>query len=569
MLAQQKRNVLLMVSGSLLLLIALIACTPEQVEVVVTEVVQVEMEVTRIVEGTPVVETIIEEVEVTRIVTEEVMAEPEEAGPTIITIGALSDNFNQEVDRSRFPNYDTHTGACEPLLRLGANYEIIPWLAESFEFVGDNTYRFYLREGVTFQDGSPLTAADVKWTFERNVRGGNTGSTRIGENSVTIVDDMTVDVTPNDPNLRLPEQIVHPTWAILKDGSEPIEEVICTGPWQVTDYTYREEINLVRYDGYWGNMPEIDGLTFRFYPDDSTRLLALAAGDIDFMFNLPPEEVGSVSAIDGIDVVTAPVGRNMLMYLNKLGEAPYDLLADINLRRAIGLAIDRDTLVNVILEGNATTDQSLAPLSILGDYANLVEGFDYDPDGAIALLEESGWVDSDGDGIREKDGRRLTLTMIGLPALPIINYEFIQAALADIGMEVTIVTSPDRPSFSAIRNAGEFDINLEGPNQNDGNPMFLPALRFYSKGPASSVIFFSPEGPEFDALVEEAAASSDIDEVRRLTAESMRILIDEQAIVIPVAGLFRIYAINSDIQGFDAHPSWANQWYDTLFINEQ
>lgn len=111
-------------------------------------------------------------------------------------------------------------------------------------------------------------------------------------------------------------------------------------------------------------MPQIDGLTFRFYPDDSTRLLALAAGDIDFMFNLPPEEVGPVLAIDGIDVVTAPVGRNMLMYLNKLGEAPYDLLADINLRRAIGLAIDRDTLVNVILEGNATTDQSLAPLII-------------------------------------------------------------------------------------------------------------------------------------------------------------------------------------------------------------
>lgn len=54
------------------------------------------------------------------------MAEPEEAGPTIITIGALSDNFNQEVDKSRFPNYDTHTGACEPLLRLGPNYEIIP-----------------------------------------------------------------------------------------------------------------------------------------------------------------------------------------------------------------------------------------------------------------------------------------------------------------------------------------------------------------------------------------------------------------------------------------------------------
>ena len=489
--------------------------------------------------------------------------------PMIIKIGSISDNFNQEPDKSRFPNYDTHTGACEPLVRLGTNYEIIPWLAESYEFVGDNTYRFHLREGVTFHDGSPFTAADVQWTFERNVRGGNVGSTRVAEGSVTIVDDLTVDITPTEPNLRLPEQIVHPTWAIVKEGSEPIESVVCSGPWQVDSYTYREEIVLSRFDDYWGDLPPADGLVFRFYPDDATRLLALEAGELDLMVNLPPDEVSRVEEAEGLDVVTAPVGRNMLMYLNIHGEAPYDLLADINIRRAIGMALDRDTLVNVVLEGNATTDQLMAPASILGEYASLVEGFDFDPEAAVALLEESGWVDSDGDGVREKDGRKLSLTMIGLPALPLINYEFIQAALADIGIEVAIVTSPDRPSFSQIRNAGEFDIDLEGPNQNDGNPMFLPALRFYSKGPASSVKFFAPDGGEFDALVEEAAASPDIELVRKNTALGMKILIDEQAIVIPVAGLFRIYAKSSALQGFEPHPSWNNQWYDTLYLSDE
>jgi peptide/nickel transport system substrate-binding protein len=480
-------------------------------------------------------------------------------------LGALADTFDQTPDKSRFPNYEVHTGACEPLVRLGPNYEVLPWLATSYEYMGDNTFRFNLREGVTFHDGTPFTAEAVQWTFERNVRGENVGSTFIGEGSVKIVDDYTVDITPQKPNLRLPEQIVHPTWAIFAAGTEPTEKVVCTGPWQVDGYTYREEILLSRYDSYWGDPAQLEKITFRFYPDDTTRLLALEAGDVDFMMNLPSEEVSRVSEIPGLKVVTAPVGRTMLMYLNIHGTGPHTLLQDINLRRALGMAIDRDTLVNVVMEENATTDQLMSPPSVLGEYADLVQGFSYDLDTAASLLEESGWVDSDGDGIREKDGQRLTLKMIGLPEIPLTHFEFIQANLADIGMEVNITTAPDRPSYEEILNAGEFDIDLEGPNQNDGNPIFLPALRFYSKGTGKNIKFFAP-GEKFDALVDEAAASPDLELVRRNSALGMQLLIDEEAIVIPVASQFRIYGLNANVEGFTPHASWANQWYDTLFF---
>lgn len=508
------------------------------------------------------VETVPDDEEV---VVEDATDEPASAERTSIVLGALTDNFNQEPDRSNFPNYDTHTGACEPLVRLGQNYEVIPWLAESYEYMGDNTWRFHLRDGVTFHDGTPLTAEAVKWTFERNVRGGNASSTMIDENSTTVVDEMTVDVTTSSPNLRLPEQIVHPIWAIIAPNTEPIEKAVCTGPWEVVSYAPKEEIVLTRFDDYWGEKVQLEEIIFRFYPDDTTRLLALEAGDIDFMMNLPPEEVGRINDSEGLKVATAPVGRNMLMYLNIHGEEPFTILQDVNVRQAIGYAIDRDTLVNGILEGNATTDQLMAPSSVLGEHAAIVEGFAYDSDRARELLEESGWVDEDGDGVREKDGRRLTLEMIGLPALPLVNYEYIQASLADVGMEVNISTFPDRPSYSEVLNRGEFDIDLEGPNQNDGNPMFLPALRFYSKGSGANIKYFAP-GEAFDALVEEAAASTDLDLVRRNAAEMMHLLIDEEAIVIPVAGLFRIYALRDEVAGFDPHPSWASQWYDTLYF---
>jgi peptide/nickel transport system substrate-binding protein len=487
--------------------------------------------------------------------------------PQAIVLGALADDYVMEPNKSRFPNYNLHTGACEPLVRLSPTYEVIPWLATRWEYRGDNTFRFHLREGVTFHDGRPLTAEAVKWTFDRTARG-NIGSSFIVTDSVKIVDDLTVDITPSRPNLRLVEQVVHSTYGVIAPGSELADEVICTGPWQLKEYVPHERVVLTRFEGYWGEKPPLSQITFRFFPDDNSRLLALQAGEIDFMMNLSREQVNLVRQTPGLKVVTAPVGRMMLLYLNRNSEEPHTILSDTAVRQAIGHALDRRTLIENVWEGNAAPVQLMAPPSILGPHAALVNGFTYDPDRARTLLEEAGWVDRDGDGIREKDGRRLSLTMIGWVEFDRTTFEFIQANLADAGIEMQIVPSPDSASYSAKLNAGEFDIDLEGPNQNDGNPMFLPALRFYSQANSPNAKYFAP-GATFDAIVEAALDSADIEFVRQKSAEGMRLLIDEEAVVIPVAGLFRIYAMKENVHGFNPHPSWNNQWWDTLYFSER
>jgi peptide/nickel transport system substrate-binding protein len=489
------------------------------------------------------------------------------SGPNAIVLGAPPDDYILEKDESRFPNYNLHTNACEPLVRLSPEYQVMPWLATKWEYRGDNTFRFFLREGVTFHDGSPMTAEDVKWTLDRTARG-KIGFSFIVTDSTVIVDPMTVDITPAQPNLRLVEQLVHSTYAIIKNGSELSEQVICTGPWQVQEYVQGERIVLSRFENYWGTKPPLEQMTFRFFPDDNTRLLALQAGEIDFMMNLPREQVKTVNDTPGLKVVAAPIGRNMLLYLNIHGQEPYTLLQDRAVRQAIGQALDRTSLVEQVWENNAAAVQYMAPVSILGEHASLVQGFAYNPDAARALLEEAGWVDSDGDGVREKDGRPLRLTMIGWVEFDRATYEFIQANLADVGIAVEIVPSPDSASYTAKLNAGEFDIDLEGPNQNDANPIFLPALRFYSKANSKNVQYFA-QGAAFDTIVEEALASPDVEVVRQKSAEGMRLLIDEEAIVIPVAGLFRIYAMKEEIAGFEPHPSWNNQWWDTLHFAGQ
>ena len=142
--------------------------------------------------------------------------------------------------------------------------------------------------------------------------------------------------------------------------------------------------------------------------------------------------------------------------------------------------------------------------------------------------------------------------------------ELIQSQLAAVGIDMKIVKTPDQASYSKLLDAGEFDIDLEGPNQNDANPIFLPALRFYSKASSKNMPYLAP-GAAFDQLIEQGSAAKDRTETQRNAGEAMHLLIDQEAIVIPVAGLFRLYGMKDTVQGFNPHPSQTNQWWNTVW----
>src|SRR5687767_11653582 len=140
-----------------------------------------------------------------------------------LTIGYVADDYRIDPpERANVGYYPLNTNIFESLVRLTPDYQIEPMLAESWEFVEPNTWRFVLRQGVTFHDGTPLTAEAVKWTFTRVALAGG-GSIGVDENSVTIVDDYTVEITPSRPNRRLVQQLNHPVYSIVAPNSEPAE----------------------------------------------------------------------------------------------------------------------------------------------------------------------------------------------------------------------------------------------------------------------------------------------------------------------------------------------------------
>jgi peptide/nickel transport system substrate-binding protein len=385
---------------------------------------------------------------------------------------------------------------------------------------------------------------------------------------VAIIDDHTVEITPARPNLRLVQQLNHPVYSIVAPNSEPADTRIGTGPFRETEYVVDDHYTVEAYDGYWGEAPKVQRLTFRFYPDPTTRVLALQSGDVDLIVDVPKESAQDVAAGGDFQLLTSTVGAYNAIYVGIHGQPPYDLGQDKTVRQAVAHAIDKEAIVLGVWQGNAEVGRTMIPPAILGPAGDQITGVAYDPEQAKALLEQAGWT---GEGTRQKDGRELKLTyVVGFPdaSVHIPVPEFVQAQLAEVGIAVEIVQTPDTATYEARLQAGEGDLWAEQGNQNDGNPCFLPDLLFYTPPPDSdpeSAMYgnmFAP-GPAFDAHIDTCRSAVSIEEVQEAAAMAVKILIDEEFVVIPIAGTYRIYGVSANVQGLEPHPSGLNQrWTD-------
>jgi peptide/nickel transport system substrate-binding protein len=458
-------------------------------------------------------------------------------------------------------SYPLNMNIGETLIQLTPTYELKPLLAERWEFRPPNTWRFFIRKGVTFQDGQPLNAQAVKTgLFDRLGKVLTAGGTiKTSPTAAVVVDDFTVDFTPTVTNYRVPEQITHPSNTVNAPGSDWSKKPVGTGPFKFVSYSPKENIVVERNDGYWGQKAGVAKITARFYPDPNARRLALEAGDVDLVYAVPAADAKGLKS-KGFNVVNSPVGAYEAMYANIKGTGARDIMSDINVRKAVAMSIDRKQLVDGVLEGNATLDQTVIPPATLGPYASTIKGFTTDVNAAKTLLDNAGWKVG-ADGIREKNGRKLKLTMIsGFPTAndhrPIPT--FIQAQLKAVGIDSEIIETSDSPSYTAHLTAKDGDLYFEQGNQNDANVAFLPGLLWYS-GPETSGGNYQPivgPGGEFDRLLKPTFTEPDHDKLQKETADAMHEIVDNQAAIIPLNGVFRIYAMKKNVQGFQAHPAF-------------
>jgi peptide/nickel transport system substrate-binding protein len=452
---------------------------------------------------------------------------------------------------------------CETLVGLGQDLQPVPVLATKWTYTGNNTYRFDLRRGVTFQNGQPFTAEAVRYSMNRLVMLNQTLNTFLGPDSTKVVDDYTVDITPTQPNLRLPEQIAHPFFSIIAPSTDPADHPVCTGPFTFSSYSPNDRLVVQRNDSYWGEKAKLRQMTFRFIPDQNTRLLALESGEIDLEWFVAPQTTTELKNRAGLRVAPAPPGAVVIISFNLHGDPPYDTLQDADVRRALALSFDAKALGDQQWQGNAQAVPTVSPPSVLGAAASQVKQIVPDLAKAGQLLDAKGWKVG-ADGIRERNGQKLSLSAVAQFDFENESLQFLQAQLRKAGVDLKVDHAADGAVYSQKLNSGAWDVDINYFNQNDANPVRIPAQFWWSKTNNARVKLTNP-GPAFDALVDEANSAPDLATSQRKAAEANTELVSTTAGAIALTSFPQIYALKSSVAGFTPHPSVNHQMWTTVF----
>ncbi len=540
----------------------LVGCStpePEVVEKVVTVIVEEKIVETVIVEGTAqVVESVVTKVVEVQVTPTPLPAPPPE--PVILRIAGTLDQYRFDPDLPTDVTVGVDIRIFDTLTRFDEDFGLQPWLATSWEYdVDRGVWVFQLRDDAYFHDGELMTAQDVADYFNYfAIDSPMAVLTRIGENATTAVDDFVLEIAT--ANVGLPGTLSHATTGVRK-GDPFAGEHIGTGPMIFQEYVPNEYIKATANPNWWGGAPTIDGIELRFIPDPITRLLALQAGEVDIIADPPRDAMSALENRDDINLYHAVASKFMQLDLQLSGEEPFTNLQDPAVREAIGYAIDRQAVIDSAWGGFGEMGQTLIAAGLLGDSVGLVEGYTYDPERAMEVLETAGWVDTDEDGIREKDGKRLTLRMVnGYPnaaengAVP----EVLQAQWAAVGIELEIINVNDWPSLSTYLTTRTADIFLETWTNTAPAPCMIPTWGFYY-GETTNVwqAIMSPAivgFPEINEEIDNCSSSLTQADAERWAAEAIHTIMDEARTSISLFGIYNSWAAGPQVLSFAAHP---------------
>jgi peptide/nickel transport system substrate-binding protein len=277
----------------------------------------------------------------------------------------------------------TQNGYESLVFRDGQSGALVGVLAESWEKVGETTWRFKLRQGAKFHNGVPFNAENAKWNLETqsNPENNMLAMQNLGGQQlfVDVVDDYTIDVSTENPDPILPRRLAfimigEPT-AIEADPEK--QNMVGTGPYMLDEWVRGERIVLVANPDYWGGAPPVKKATFVWRTEPSVRAAMLQAGEADVAAWLAPQDAFMAR------VVSVNIPETPFMLID-----PNPPLDDLRVRKAICMSMDRDALAEQIFAGFAAPARELVTPDVLGYPADLPM-WPYDPAGARALLDEA------------------------------------------------------------------------------------------------------------------------------------------------------------------------------------
>jgi len=438
--------------------------------------------------------------------------------------------------------------------------EVAPALAESWEINEDGTeYTFKLREGVTFHDGTPFNAEAVKFNFDRMLNEDhpyhNTGPFPLAfffsaVEETTAVDELTVKFKLNEPfapflsNLAYPTGLLVSPEAVKQYGEDIGRHPTGTGAFKFVEWASNERVVIDRYADYWGEQAGVQAVVFRPITDANTRVAEMLAGGIDMMVEVPPT---ALSQFQGDDFsIVEQAGPHVWFLILNAKEGPF---ANKLVRQAANYAINKEALVNDVLEGTAAVAAGPTPPAFAWAYNEELDPYPYDPEKAKELLAEAG-----------AEGAELTfyVTEGGSGMLdPVAMGTAIQADLAAVGLDVKIET------YEWNTFLGEVNPGLEGKadmaemawmtNDPDTLPYLALRTEAWPENGGFNSGYYSNE--KVDELLEKARTSTSQDERAALYRE-MQAIVQDDAPWVFVANWKQNAVTNDRVENFDLEPSF-------------
>ena len=463
------------------------------------------------------------------------------------------------------------TSVYDTLVYQTANGRFVPGLATDWEVSDDGlVYTFHLRRDVTFHDGTPFNAEAVKFNLDR-IADPETKSQKavlmLGPyDHCAVVDEYTVKVffrEPYAPFLDSLSQVylgmASPT-AVQKWGLDYQMHQVGTGPFMFKEYVPQDHLTLVRNPSYnWApsifehqGLAFLDEVEFRFFVDPATRALALESGDVHVVGEIPPQDAARLETNSGFKIVPVPIPGQPLQGFLNTAKPPTD---DLRVRQALLYSTDRRAIVQTIFRQYSPV--AWGPLSaVTWGYDEAVVGrYDYDPVKARALLDEAGWQDADGDGIREKDGQPLVVMayLMSWGYIPEVA-TLLQAQWREVGVDFRSEQVAYPAALEAAR-LGKHNLilfNLAGSDPD--------LLRGFFRSDAN-FNWAKVNDPQLDTLLDEGARAREPGERRAIYADIQTRIMD-QALIIPIRDYANLNGTSAAVQGLTYNPQG---WFPWLY----